>query len=119
MYTSINRNARPNNKQLITYYKHVITYKEYIQYPVESTYNNNFFLLQMEFTDSGSQSMDSPPREMKMMEAVAVASGHLNGSMTSLLPLSPASPDRQHCSSTTQLSESSRLSTHVSPPQSF
>ena len=42
MYTSINRNARPNNKQLITYYKHVITYKEYIQYPVESTYNNNF-----------------------------------------------------------------------------
>jgi hypothetical protein len=64
----------------------------------------------MEFTDSGSQSMDSPPREMKMMDAVAVASGDIRASMTTM-PLSPPSPDRQHCSSTT---ESRRLVTHVS-----
>ncbi len=64
----------------------------------------------MEFTDSGSQSMDSPPREMKMMEAVAVASGDIRTTMTTM-PLSPPSPDRQHCSSTT---ESGRLVTHVS-----
>ena len=31
----------------------------------------------MEFTDSGSQSMDSPPREIKMMDAVAVVSGDI------------------------------------------
>jgi hypothetical protein len=33
--------------------------------------------LQMEFTDSGSQSLDSPPREIKMVDAVAVASGDI------------------------------------------
>ena len=35
------------------------------------------FFFQMEFTDSGSQSMDSPPREIKMMDAVAVVSGDI------------------------------------------
>ncbi len=54
--------------------------------------------------------MDSPPREMKMMDAVAVASGDIRATMTTM-PLSPPSPDRQHCSSTT---ESGRLVTHVS-----
>ena len=35
------------------------------------------FFFQMEFTDSDGQSLDSPPREIKMVDAVAVASGDI------------------------------------------
>ena len=39
MYSSLNRNARPNNNQLITYYERVIYFQKYIKYSVDSTYN--------------------------------------------------------------------------------
>ena len=39
MYPCIIRYARPNNNQLITYYKVSVTYKKYIQSTVEYTYN--------------------------------------------------------------------------------
>ena len=39
LYPCKNRNARPNNYQLITYYKRVSYLEEYIQYIVEYTYN--------------------------------------------------------------------------------
>ena len=38
MYLCINRNVRPNNNQLITTTNVSVTYKENIQYTVESTY---------------------------------------------------------------------------------
>ena len=38
MYSCINRNARPNNNQLITYYEYVSYLPEFIQYIVECTY---------------------------------------------------------------------------------
>ena len=39
MYLCINRNARPNNNQLITYYLHVRYLLRMQQYPVNTTYN--------------------------------------------------------------------------------
>ena len=39
MYLCINRNARPNNNQLITYYQHVNYLPRIQQYPVDNTYN--------------------------------------------------------------------------------
>ena len=39
MYPCINRNARPNNNQLITYYLRVSYSLRIIQYPVDNTYN--------------------------------------------------------------------------------
>ena len=38
----INRNARPNNKQLITYYQHVSYLLRILQYLVNNTYNKDF-----------------------------------------------------------------------------
>ena len=39
MYLCINRNARPNNNQLIIYYLHVHYLLRIQQYPVNNTYN--------------------------------------------------------------------------------
>ena len=39
MYPCINKNARPNNNQLITYYQGVHYLLRILQYPVNNTYN--------------------------------------------------------------------------------
>ena len=43
MYLCINRNARPNKNQLITTNVSV-TYQEYLQYPVDNTYNKAVYI---------------------------------------------------------------------------
>ena len=42
MYPCINRNARPNNNQLITYYLRVCYLLRIQKYPVNTTYNKDF-----------------------------------------------------------------------------
>ena len=42
MCPGINRNARPNNNQLITYYQHVSYLLRIQQYPVNNTYNSKY-----------------------------------------------------------------------------
>ena len=41
MYRCINRNARPNNNQLINYYQRVRYLLRMQEYPVNNTYNTN------------------------------------------------------------------------------
>ena len=43
MYPCINRNARPHNNQLITYYLCVHYLLVMQQYPVNNTYNTTFY----------------------------------------------------------------------------